>query len=69
MLLLAERGDTSVNKITDYRSRDHKINPGNRIDFFLAMPRPVDSLCGLVVRVPGYRSRGPWFDSRRYQIF
>jgi hypothetical protein len=29
----------------------------------------VDRLCGLVVRVPGYRSRGPWFDSRRYQIF
>jgi hypothetical protein len=22
----------------------------------------------LVVRVPGYRSRGSWFDSRRYQI-
>jgi hypothetical protein len=28
-----------------------------------------DRLCGLVVRVPGYRSRGPCFDSRRYQIF
>jgi hypothetical protein len=28
-----------------------------------------DRLCGLVVRVPGYRSRDPWFDSRRYQIF
>jgi hypothetical protein len=28
-----------------------------------------DRLCGLVVRVPGYRSRGPRFDSRRYQIF
>jgi hypothetical protein len=27
-----------------------------------------DSLCGLVVRVPGYRSRGPGFDSQRYQI-
>jgi hypothetical protein len=28
-----------------------------------------DRLCGLVVRVPGYRSRGPGFDSLRYQIF
>jgi hypothetical protein len=28
-----------------------------------------DRLCGLVVRVPGYRSRGPGFDSRRYEIF
>jgi hypothetical protein len=28
-----------------------------------------DCLCGLVVRVPGYRSRGPGFDSWRYQIF
>jgi hypothetical protein len=29
----------------------------------------MDRLCGLVVRVPGYRSRGPGFDSQRYQIF
>jgi hypothetical protein len=28
-----------------------------------------DRLCGLVDRVPGYRSRGPGFDFRRYQIF
>jgi hypothetical protein len=28
-----------------------------------------DRLCGLVVRVPAYSSRGPGFDSRRYQIF
>jgi hypothetical protein len=26
-------------------------------------------LCGLVVRVYGYRFRGPGFDSRHYQIF
>jgi hypothetical protein len=26
-------------------------------------------LCGLVVKVPGYRSRGPGFDSQHYQIF
>jgi hypothetical protein len=28
-----------------------------------------DRLCGLVVRVPGYRSRDPGFDSLRYEIF
>jgi hypothetical protein len=33
------------------------------------MRKKVDCLCGLVVRVPGYRSRGPRFDSRLYQIF
>jgi hypothetical protein len=28
-----------------------------------------DRLCGLVFRVPGYRSRGPGYDSLRYQNF
>jgi hypothetical protein len=28
-----------------------------------------DRLCGLVIRVSGYRSRGPGFDSVPYQIF
>jgi hypothetical protein len=28
-----------------------------------------DRLCDVVVRVPGYRPRGPGFDSRRYHIF
>jgi hypothetical protein len=28
-----------------------------------------DRLCSLVVRVPGYKSRGPGFDSLCYQIF
>jgi hypothetical protein len=27
------------------------------------------ALCGLVVRVSGYRSRGAEFDSRHFQIF
>jgi hypothetical protein len=31
--------------------------------------RRVDRLCDLVVTVPGYRSGGPGFGSRRYQIF
>jgi hypothetical protein len=28
-----------------------------------------DRLCCLVVGVPGYGPRRPWFDSRHYQIF
>jgi hypothetical protein len=27
------------------------------------------SSTGIVVRAPGYISRGPWFDFRRYQVF
>jgi hypothetical protein len=30
---------------------------------------PIEQLCGLVVRVTGYRSRGPGFYYRHYQIF
>jgi hypothetical protein len=29
----------------------------------------IDRLCGLVVRVSGYRSRGPGLDSRLYLVF
>ena len=29
----------------------------------------LDLLCGLVVRVSGYKYRGPGFDPHRYQIF
>jgi len=36
---------------------------------YVYIDRPEDRLCGLVVRVSGYRYRGPGFDSRRYQIF
>jgi hypothetical protein len=36
---------------------------------FLRQLSQDDHLCGLVVRVPGYKSRGPGFDSRLYHIF
>jgi hypothetical protein len=29
----------------------------------------IDRLCGVVIGVPGYRSRGSGLDSGRYQIF
>jgi hypothetical protein len=38
-----------------------------RIEFSLLVV--CDRLCGLVVRVSGYRYRGLGFDPRRYQIF
>jgi hypothetical protein len=34
-----------------------------------SFPPTTDRLCGLVVRVPGYRSGGTGFDSRRCHIF
>jgi hypothetical protein len=36
--------------------------------FYWARQEPY-SIRGLVVRVPGYRPRGPGFDYRRYHIF
>jgi hypothetical protein len=39
-----------------------------RVLYFAVYYITDDRLCGLVVRVPSYRSRGPGLDSRRYQI-
>ena len=41
--------------------QDHEFRP--------ALLEDADRLCGLVVRVSGYRYTGLGFDSRRYQIF
>jgi hypothetical protein len=37
------------------------------LEFFVNMLEAGDRLCGLVVRVLGYRSGGPGFDSRHYK--
>jgi hypothetical protein len=45
---------------------------GNPITYDCLLPQRTRlnvQLCGLVVRVSGYRFRGPGFDSRPYQIF
>ena len=39
------------------------------VEFLDVMVARGDRLCGLVVRVSGYRYRGAGFDPRRYQIF
>jgi len=57
-----------------YSSSCHtRVNIGASIFFTAAIISAFrsarDRLCGLVVRVSGYRYRGPGFDPRRYQIF
>jgi hypothetical protein len=39
------------------------------VPFLHLMNKKKDRLCGLVVRVPRYRSRGSGIDSQRYQMF
>jgi hypothetical protein len=45
----------------------HNLIPNTILKMVMCLEK--DRLCGLMVRVPGYRSRGLEFDSRRYQIF
>jgi hypothetical protein len=43
---------------------------GHKDNFiFKSLPEKCRTACGLVVRVPGWKRRGPGFDSRRYKIF
>jgi hypothetical protein len=46
-----------------------QITVVSNIIVFLLFLLLLDRLSGLVVRVPGYGSRRPEFDFRRYQIF
>ena len=61
---------SNIKGINDIRLISRPIHAPNREleDTDTNIP-PTDRLCGLVVRVSGYRYRGPGFDPRRYQIF
>ena len=57
---------------TNNMSEEHidDIEHSNIVSYQLATQKTLlDRPCGLVVRVSGYRYRGPGFDPRRYQIF
>jgi hypothetical protein len=58
--------DKDVQPVGQDYIEEIKNEEGER--YFLVSCR-VDHIHGLVVRVPGYRSRDPGFDSRCYQIF
>jgi hypothetical protein len=65
--------------IQSYHSQKYKIKKYINYGYLIKFKSPdpnnfsvlltLDHLCGLVVRVHEYRSRGTGFDSRRYQIF
>ena len=50
-------------------STEHRVSYGCHYLHLCQLDGKVDHLCGLVVRVSGYRYRGLGFDSQRYQIF
>jgi hypothetical protein len=59
------RGDLSA----DTRVREIEVRFSMEVSHLLQLSTFSANLYGLVVRVSDYRSRGPGFDSRRYQIF
>jgi hypothetical protein len=62
-------------KISDSGGRWNLYGGNNSVILFTVLCYNMEStipyflLCSLVVRVSGYRSWGPGFDSQRYQIF
>ena len=60
---------TLLNSAIDFPSNGKRryVLDRNMVNIFTYIY--MDRLCGLVVRVSGYRYGGLGFDSRRYQIF
>jgi hypothetical protein len=56
-----------VVRVPGYTTEMYCVSSEVRTEFIYVMWKKVDRLCGLVVRVSGYRSRGPEFDSRALQ--
>jgi hypothetical protein len=58
---------SDLKSITFLTNKDGSV-PIKILKCILKSSRDSNRLCGLVVRVPGYRSRGTVFDFRRHQI-
>jgi hypothetical protein len=75
------KGDTNHNKTDKWKRMGRNTRESRGTEVYITEHMTIqrwifnrhctssDRLCGLVVRVPGYRSRDPESDSRRYQIF
>jgi hypothetical protein len=60
-------GSFSVSTVGVVRIQVLVLSKAGRVSACLIVNR--DRLCGIVVRVSGYRYRGRGFDSQSYQIF
>jgi hypothetical protein len=59
---------SSVDSLLREEAFENTVSQTAEISVGLIIIR-INWLCGLVVRVPGYRSRGSGFDSHQYPIF
>jgi hypothetical protein len=58
---------SNSSNVHSFQHSEKAIIPTANYSLISFKTRKVDHLCGLVVTVPGYRSRGPELHSRRYQ--